>query len=154
MAALDSFALILQAAVKAAQDHLTRCDAARFAQPQPCGSSDAERYLGLCDLSVELATAGAFRPARLSIPLLSLLHPSALRIKILTLDLPVLVEEVSDPTAPGGVGLALRVGRDAPKGARHCRLTLECAADDYATVEVKVDGHRIATFRDQRHDPE
>lgn len=94
----------------------------------------ARRETALLD-SLPGALSGLFRPA-------------ALRVRNLTLDLTVLVEEVADPTLPGGIGLALRIGGAVPDGARCCRLTLDCVDEPPGAVHVAVDGQRFATLED------
>lgn len=88
---------------------------------------------------------GTARPARLSIPMLALLRPIALRMTTLTLELPVVVEEHPSPDDPNATVLALGAADAAPEGAKRFRLALELAED--GTVDVSLDGQLLESFK-------
>ncbi|MCW2240022.1 hypothetical protein [Azospirillum canadense] len=100
------------------------------------------------NVNIEIApedAGGAGRPAHVSVPMLALLRPMALRMTKLTLELPVVVEEHPSPDDPNDTVLSLGAAEGAPENAKLFRLALELAEN--GTVDVSLEGQLLDSFK-------
>ncbi|MBP2297007.1 hypothetical protein [Azospirillum rugosum] len=113
------------------------------------GSGAGPRIGDDWDLNIEIApedAGGTGRPAHVSIPMLALFRPMALRMTKLTLELPVVVEEHPSPDDPNDTVLSLGAAEGAPQNAKLFRLALELVED--GTVDVSLEGQLLDSFKD------
>lgn len=161
MIGMEEFIHVLRAAARSVRADMDRWEADRVdrlskmdpvlvdwsAGPET-GAEGGPKIGADWDLNIEMTpenAGGTGRPAHVSVPMLALFRPMALRMTKLTLELPVVVEEHPSPDDPNDTVLSLGAAEGAPENAKLFRLALELAED--GTVDVSLEGQLLDSFK-------